>query len=112
MTAGSGFSVTCTDTLDGKAGLFFYGFAPKASPFQGGWLCVQAPTKRTSLQNSGGTPPCGGFFSFDFNAHVASGSAHQNVDAGVTIYGQYWSRDPGSSFNTNRSDAIQFTVCP
>ena len=112
MTAGSGFFVTCSDTLDNKTGLFFYGFAPKASQFQGGWLCVQAPTKRTSLQDSGGTPPCNGSFSFDFNAHIASGGAHQSVGAGVTIYGQYWSRDPLSSFGTNRSDAIQFTICP
>ena len=31
---------------------------------------------------------------------------------GATVYGQYWSRDPQSSLNTHRSDAIRVTICP
>ena len=110
-SAGSGFDVIATNTLDNKNGLFFYGYAPKASQFQGGWLCVQAPIKRTGVQSSGGTSPCGGQFTYDFNAHIASG-IDPNLMAGTTVYGQYWSRDPQSSFNTNRTDAIQMTICP
>ena len=45
-------------------GLFFYGTSGKqAVSFQGGTLCAKAPLVRTALQNSGGTPPCGGTFS-------------------------------------------------
>ena len=80
-------------------------------PHQGGYLCVLAPAKRTGLQNSGGTPPCGGSFSFDFNARIASGK-DANLVAGQVIYGQYWNRDPASSFNTIRTDAISFVICP
>jgi hypothetical protein len=111
MSQATGFFVTSSNTLDNKTGLFFYGYTPKASLFQGGWLCVRAPSKRTALQNSGGSAPCNGLFSYDFNARIASG-VDANLAAGLTIYGQYWSRDPQSSFNTNRSDAIQFTICP
>lgn len=108
----TGFLVTCTSTLADKSGLFFYSTTgPKEAPFQGGWLCVKAPTRRTGLQNSGGVPPCGGLFSFDFNAHIAGGS-DPFLEPGQVVWGQYWSRDPQASFNTNRSDAIEFLICP
>jgi hypothetical protein len=107
----SGFVIATTGTLPNKSGLFFYGYTPKQVPYQGGYLCVQAPAKRTGIQNSGGTGPCGGSFSFDFNAHIAAG-IDPNLQPGTSIYGQYWSRDPGSSFNTIRTDAIAFTICP
>ena len=111
-SAGSGFLVTSSNTLDNRSGLFFYSTAgPKQTPFQGGWLCVKAPTRRTSLQNSGGTPPCGGQFAYDFNARIASG-ADPALVAGRTVWGQYWSRDPQASFHTNCTDAIRFTICP
>jgi len=107
----SGFYLSTTNSLDNKAGLFFYGYQSKEVPYQGGWLCVQAPAKRTPLQNSGGVPPCGGSFSYDFNARIASGVDPALV-SGTTIYGQFWSRDPGASFNTIRTDAIEFVICP
>jgi len=113
-SAGSGFLVTSTNTLDNKSGLLFYStFGPKALAYQGGWLCVKSPTVRTSLQNSGapGTPPCSGEFSFDFNAHIASGS-NPSLVPGVQVWAQYWSRDPQASFQTNRSDALAFHICP
>jgi hypothetical protein len=111
MSMASGFFVTASNTLDNKSGLFFYSQTPKAVPYQGGWLCVQAPAKRTPLQNSGGTPPCNGLFSYDFNARIASG-IDPNLAAGVTVYGQFWSRDSQASFGSNRTDAIEFTICP
>jgi hypothetical protein len=111
VSQASGFNITSSNTLDNKSGLFFYGYEKKAAPYQGGWLCVQAPARRTALQNSGGSAPCGGLFSFDFNAHMASGTDPALI-VGASVYGQYWSRDPQASFNTNRTDAISFLVNP
>lgn len=113
-SAGSGFTIHSADTLDNKAGLLFYGtFGPKHQAYQGGYLCVQPPTVRTALQNSGasGSAPCAGLFSFDFNAWIATGNDARLV-AGATVWAQFWSRDPQSSFQTNRSDALQFHICP
>ena len=68
---------------------------------------------RTPVQSSGGSPPCGGSFSLDFNAWIASGTDQQLV-AGSTVWGQWWSRDPGfpPPMSTNLSDALRFTLCP
>ena len=65
------------------------------------------------LQNSGGTPPCGGSFRNDFNAYVASGKDPALI-AGQQVNGQYWSRDPGfpPPNNTGLTDAIEFTIEP
>jgi hypothetical protein len=112
MSQATGFFIEATNTLANKTGLFFYGYAGKQIPYQAGWLCVQAPAKRTQLQNSGGVAPsCNGMFSYDFNARIAGG-ADPNLAAGVTIYGQYWSRDPQVPFKTTRTNAIEFTICP
>ena len=113
--SGTPFDITCTQVLNNKSGLFFYGYDGKASPFQGGYLCVQAPAKRTAVQSSGGNPPpddCSGLYSFDFAAHLAGGTDPALV-AGASVYGQYWYRDPANSgFSTGRSDAVYFRVDP
>jgi hypothetical protein len=113
-SAGSGFLVRASDVLDNKFGLFFYGTSgQQAVPFQGGTLCTKAPLVRTPLQSSGGTPPCGGTFSLDFNVYVASGADPQLVP-GTAVDGQYWSRDPGFAppDNTSLTDALHFVICP
>jgi hypothetical protein len=68
---------------------------------------------RTMLQNSGGTPPCGGSFQMDFNAYIASGK-DPGLVAGQQVWVQTWSRDPGFAppNNTSLSDAVTFTLCP
>jgi hypothetical protein len=68
---------------------------------------------RTSIQNSGGSPACGGAFSFDFNAYIASG-ADPALVSGQQVWSQYWSRDPGFAppDNTNLTDAVEFTIQP
>ncbi len=107
------FVITCSQVITNKAGLLFYGYAPASSPFQGGFLCVQPPTLRTPVQNSGGTTPntCAGQYSFDMNAWIQSG-ADANLVAGATAYAQYWMRDPGSPSTTGLSNALSFTVNP
>jgi hypothetical protein len=113
---GSAFTVTCTDVLNNKTGLYFYSYTPKQVPYQGGWLCVQAPTRRTAIQNSGGNPPpddCSGTYAFDFNAHIQSG-IDPGLVGGATIYSQFWFRDPQQAgpWSTGRSDALSFGIAP
>jgi catechol 2,3-dioxygenase-like lactoylglutathione lyase family enzyme len=112
-SAGSGFTISTTSVLDNKFGLYFYGKSgPNNAPFQGGILCAAPPLVRTLVQNSGGTPPCGGAFQIDFNAYVASG-ADPALVAGAQVWVQTWSRDPGFAppNNTSLSDAVSFTLC-
>jgi hypothetical protein len=111
-TAGSGFVVSTKNELDNKFGLYFYSKAgANNAPFQGGYLCGQPPLTRTSVQNSGGTPPCNGMYSIDFNAYIASGKDPALV-GGQQVWLQTWSRDPASPSTTNLSDALSFTICP
>ncbi|HVS11597.1 MAG TPA: hypothetical protein VMS76_17135, partial [Planctomycetota bacterium] len=113
-SAGSGFTISTTNVLDNKFGLYFYSkTGPNNAPFQGGILCAASPLVRTPVQNSGGTPPCGGTYQIDFNAYVASGVDPALV-AGQQVWVQTWARDPGFAppDNTNLSDAVTFTLCP
>jgi hypothetical protein len=106
------FWIECTQELNQKLGFLFYGFAGQNTPYQGGYLCVQPPTKRTLVQNSGGNvgpDDCSGTFAFEFNALLQSGS-DPALDLGAEVYCQYWSRDPTSSSFSNRSDALHFTI--
>ncbi len=105
------FVVRATSVINNKSGLFYFGFGPAAGPFQGGTWCVQAPTIRTTLLNSGGSPGadnCSGAFSFAFtHAYAAS----LNLSAGTTCYMQCWHRDPASPSPTGLTNALQFTLC-
>jgi hypothetical protein len=105
-------TITATNELNQKSGLFYYGYAPAAVPFQGGFKCVSSPTIRTPLQNSGGSASgsdCTGAYSFDFGTWMQTG-----VDAalvpGREIYGQYWSRDPQAFPMTNLTDAVRIEI--
>ena len=114
-SAGSGFSINASTVISQKSGLLFYGLnGPSAGAFQGGFLCVKAPTHRTPIQNSGGTlagNDCTGTFAFDFNAYI-SGGADPALVQGATVDAQYWSRDPADAFSTNLTNGIEFSICP
>lgn len=108
------FEIHCANELSHKSGFLFYGFAPKSTPYQGGTLCVQGPTRRTSALDAGGTPgvdDCSGVYAYDFNARIQSGS-DPALEPGATVFTQFWSRDPASSATSNRSDALRFAVLP
>lgn len=109
------FVIGASDVVTNTAGLFFYGFASDIKPFKGGFHCVQAPTPRTPAQFSGGTAGvnCSGSFSIDFNGYLQTPPA-SNVEPGMTLYGQYWYRDPNDpmGFDSATSDAIVFGVAP
>lgn len=111
---GGPFTVTCEQVTSSQNGLFFYGLAPALTPFQGGTLCVAPPIRRTPVQFSGGAPPpvdCSGSFSFDLGAWVQSG-VDPTLGAGVTVYGQFWFRDPAAPSTTGLSAAVQVTLGP
>lgn len=104
--------VGASQVLNNKFGLLFWGLAPAAAPFQGGTLCVQPPTLRTSAQISGGNPSgndCTGAFSFAFTSSYLA-SVGLSVDD--VVFCQFWSRDPASASTTSLSNAAQFRVCP
>ncbi len=120
VTGGASYSsaspcvVSASNIVAQRGGLLFYGFAPSSAPFQGGFLCVQPPTLRTTIQNSGGTPgggDCSGTFAFDMNAHIQS-QVDPGLYPGRDVYSQYWSRDPASASTTNLTNAAKLTVCP
>ena len=114
-SSGLPFLVTASSLRNQKAGLVFYGFGAQAVPFQGGTMCVAAPTRRTPVQVSGGSAlpanDCTGSFALDFNAWIQS-AVDPALGAGADVDAQHWSRDPGAAANTGLSDAIHFRIRP
>ncbi len=113
MSSSSPFLVTCTGVVEGVPGLLFWGYAPRAVPFMGGFHCVQPPTPRTGGQLAGSSgSPCSGTYVFDFNAYAQSG-LNPTLAAGQAIYAQYWYRDATlPPFFADTSDAIAFPLGP
>lgn len=117
----SGFVVTASPVRNQKAGLLFYStFGATSAPFQGGFYCVQPPARRGPLLASGGaTPPnddCSGALGMDMNAFahglLGGAPAPELLTVGTAVHCQFWSRDPGASFNTNLSNALRYVVLP
>lgn len=112
-TAPAPFSITAIHEIPNQAGLLFFGFGPRAVPFQGGVHCVAPPSFRTNVQVATGGGPCAGTFSFDMRSRIQSGS-HPGLVPGAMVYCQWWSRDPQdpSGFGTGLSNAISFGIAP
>jgi hypothetical protein len=121
-SAGSGFTITCLNLRNQKAGLLIYGLSGQASiPFSGGSLCIAQPRKRSSLVNSGGSPQpvadCSGVYSIDMNA-FAVGALGGTPDPALQVHGtqvdaQWWGRDPGFAApnNTTLSNGLHYSIC-
>jgi len=105
------FTVSCSNVVNQKNGLLFWGFSSTSAPFQGGTLCVGAPTIRTPSISSGGAPTgnsCTGSYSFTFT------TAYMNsvgLAPGHNVFAQWWMRDPQSPSTTGLSNGLRFTVC-
>jgi len=114
LTGPNNFHVTATNVLNNKFGLLFWGQAPANLPFFGGIRCVASPFLRTAAQHSGGNAgpdDCSGSYSYHFS------QAYMNQEflaAGMHIYAQYWSRDPGfpAPDNIGLTDALHFVIGP
>jgi hypothetical protein len=113
LSAGAGFIVRVGGLPLNKPGLFFYGVSGRAaSPFQGGFLCVQPPLRRTPLRTtSTAGSSCSGAMQLDFNTHVA-GNFDPALEVGTTVDMQSWIRDPSASSTTNLSAGIEFVMNP
>jgi hypothetical protein len=119
-SATSGFELLTSNVRNQKAGLLLYSLAgPDATPFQGGFLCVGAPRRRTPVGASGGSAggdDCSGVFAFDLNAFAAGllgGSpAPELLVAGTEVHTQHWSRDPGATGASGLSAGLRFVTGP
>jgi uncharacterized delta-60 repeat protein len=104
------FQVTCSNALNQRTGLLFFGSSSVAVPFQGGTLCVGSPTRRTPAQNSNGSlsgVDCSGTHAFQFTTGELSAAG---IEPGDLVFCQWWMRDPGSPSTTSLSNALRFTV--
>ncbi|HUR29732.1 MAG TPA: hypothetical protein VM509_16190 [Planctomycetota bacterium] len=118
-----GFVVKSTNMRNQKPGLLLYGSTgPAALPFQGGFLCVNSPLRRTVPRSSGGTASpandCTGVYEIDMNA-FARGVYGGTPFGGLLVVGtqvqcQWWGRDPGFPLPNNSalSDALQYPILP
>lgn len=108
--------ITASNVINNKAGVMYWGLAPRVTPvpFVGGLNCVQAPTIRTPVQNSGGNAPpddCSGAYDFFFSHAYMS---FAGLTIGSQAYCQYWHRDPAHTDGTaaGLSNAVCFEVIP
>ncbi len=114
VSSSESFDITCHSARNNKLGLFYYGYAPTGTPFQGGTKCVATPTIRNPIQNSGGNATgddCSGVYSYGMNAHIQSGFDALLI-VGANVFGQFWMRDPQSPSTTGLSDGISFAIAP
>lgn len=114
-TQASPFTLTINNVEGQKSGIVFYSLAgPSAQSWGAGntsFLCVKAPTQRTSSQTSGGTlASCNGSFTLDWNAWLSGSGLSYPV--GTPIWVQSWYRDPPAPKTTNLSDGLQFFISP
>jgi hypothetical protein len=116
FTSADDLHITCSNVINNKSGVLFWGGAPLATPapFLGGFNCVKAPVKRTPVQGSGGTPPpdnCSGTYDFHFTHAYMTANL---LVVGSQVQGQYWYRDPAITDGTNAglSNAISFVIAP
>ena len=114
LSGDDAFFLVALQVLSQKYGVFFWGTQSQGSPFGGGTLCVKLPVVRSGVLDSGGPtsgPNCGGSYSYYFRQNYMSS---HGITPGATIYGQFWSRDPGYSppNNVGLTDAVRFVVTP
>ena len=112
------FWVTGSNVINDKSGLLFYGLAPVSVPFLGGTLCVLPPLQRTPIQklrrqHAAGRRLLGDSGCSTMNAQIQGGTDPDLV-VGVTVYAQYWGRDPGlaSPNDVQLSNAGTFVILP
>ena len=119
-SAQGGFVVRCSRLIPGTLAVLLYDFTglPTAKVFQGGVLCLRQPVFRAKTLFVGGDPTlqCDGLVQIDMNAFAAGNSGGLPMPAlrtpGTVVTCQWWSRDTGSPFGTNLSNALRYVVAP
>jgi hypothetical protein len=102
----AGFHVIAAPAPGGNPGIVLWSLVgAAATPFAGGWLCVQTPlTRGAFLPGQGTTGACNGIFQVD-GAYFGS-----DWQTGAQLFVQCWFRDPGNQLSSSLSDALTFTV--
>lgn len=117
-SAATPFSVNVANVEGQKSGLLFYSVSGAASFAWGAgssFLCVKAPTQRTSSQSSGGVAnQCDGSLSLDWNAFLAANPLALGApfQSGDSVWLQGWFRDPAAPKTTNLSDGLAVVMQP
>lgn len=115
-TSGLPFDLAAFDIEGARAGLFFYGLAPSATPWAPGSTstkCVQSPIQRMGTLNTGGTSgQCDGLLLFDMNAYLRThpGAIGAPFSVGTRLFSQAWFRDPAAPKGTNLSNAVEIVL--
>ncbi|HTF87014.1 MAG TPA: hypothetical protein VK843_01300 [Planctomycetota bacterium] len=118
--AGSEFTISTTNVINNKPGLYLYSDGSQVSvPFFGGTRCVGSPVRRSVAMNSGGNPPpndCSGSYTIDWNMFSVGGLGGTPqgylLVPGIVVQVQAWGRDTGfpAGLNATLSDALEYTV--
>jgi len=117
VTAATACTVNVNNVEGQKSGLIFYSITGRqaAAWNTSSFLCVKAPTQRTTTQNTGGTVgACDGTLTLNWNAfQAANPTALGNPwSAGSLAQVQAWFRDPPAGKSTNLSNGIEMTYVP
>lgn len=115
-SSSTGFHISASALRNQRSGLLFYGTdGALSSAWQGGWLCVRPPLRRTPVMTTGGSPiganDCSGSLTIDFNSRIASG-VDPELFAGQHVFAQFYSRDPSPASSINLTDALEFYIEP
>lgn len=119
-SASGGFTLACSNVDAHRSGIFFYGVSNPAfvsTPWGAGgtsYLCVQSPTQRMPVMESGGASGCSGAFAHDWSAFLFSTPTALGSPRtiGASFDAQLWMRDPPSPKTSILSNALRFRCCP
>jgi hypothetical protein len=110
----SSFDIVAHDLINQRNGVLLYSTTgPAANPFGTGVMCLQPPTRSTSVMSSGGSTTaidCSGQLAVDFSYLAAHTNDPTLVD-GASVWIQFWSRDPAAPSTLSLTNALQFTLC-
>jgi hypothetical protein len=108
---GDDLLVSTSKVVPQQPGALMWSLAPANLPFGGGTLCVAQPARFSPTLNSGGVGPCTGVYQFAFTKPFL---ASHGLSAGLTVFMQMLSRDPGFApgAQVGLSDGLRVVLAP
>jgi hypothetical protein len=113
ITTAQALDIRADQVVNQRQGMFLWSYAPAATPFLGGTLCLTTPLRRTAPQSSGGSAS-GADCTGQLQLQITSMFLGLNgLPLGEELFGQFWYRDPAHVDGTSSglSDAVRFVVC-